>query len=130
MLNSTQRAQDQSVEPQASGEVMARTVSITEAKAKLNSLMKWAVKNEDGVIVQSRGYPQVVIIPFNEYEELQKLKERARRQAAIARLQEIAKEVQAQNQDLTEEEADTLADEVTREAIEQLVTKGKARFEQ
>jgi prevent-host-death family protein len=108
---------------------MQRTVTATEAKAKLSDLMKWAVKTGDSVVVQSRGYPQVVIVPFAEYEELQELKERARRAAAIAELQKIAREVQARNADLTAEEADELAEEISRAAIEQLVAKGKVRFE-
>ncbi len=108
---------------------MTRSVSATEAKAKLSDLMKWAVKTGDDVIIQSRGYPQVVIVPYKEYEELRQLKERARRAAIIAELQQIAREVQAQNEDLSYEQAEALADEITRAAIDQLEAKGKIRFE-
>lgn len=108
---------------------MNRTVTATEAKAKLSELMRWAVSSGDGVIVESRGAPQVVLVPYGEYEELQKLKERARRETALAQLRELAREVQAQNQDLTEDEAAQLADEITREAIESLASRGKVRFE-
>jgi len=108
---------------------MTRSVSATEAKAKLGDLMKWAVKTGDGVIIQSRGYPQVVIVPFKEYEEMQVLKERARRAAAIARLQALAREVQTQNEGITLDEADAIADEITRTAIDQLVAKGVVKFE-
>ncbi len=107
---------------------MTRSVSATEAKAKLSDLMKWAVKTGDDVIIQSRGYPQVVIVPFKAYEEVQQLRERARRAAAVARLQELAREVQAQNEGTTVEEADAIADEITRAAIEQLATKGIVKF--
>jgi prevent-host-death family protein len=109
---------------------MTRSVSATEAKAKLGDLMKWAVKTGDDVIIQSRGYPQVVIVPFKEYEEMQQLKERARRAAAIAELHKIALEMQARNADLTPDEANALADEITRAAINQLVEKGEVRFEE
>lgn len=108
---------------------MTRSVSATEAKAKLSDLMKWAVKTGDDVIIQSRGYPQVVIVPYKEYEELRQLKERARRAAIIAELQQIAREVQAQNEDLSYEQAEALADEITRAAIDQLEAKGKIHFE-
>jgi prevent-host-death family protein len=109
---------------------MQKTVTATEAKAKLSELMKWTVKTGDSVVVQSRGYPQVVIVPFAEYEELRELKERARRAAAIAELHQIAREVQARNTDLTPDEADALAEEISRAAIDQLVEKGKIRFEE
>ena len=108
---------------------MLKTVSATEAKAKLSDLMKSAVKSGDSVIIQSRGYPQVVIVPYTEYEALQKLKEQARRAAAIARLQEIARDMQSQNEDVTADEAEALAEEISRTAIEQLAAKGKVRFE-
>ena len=112
----------------AAGDLVAKTVSATEAKAKLSSLMKWAVKNQDSVIIQSRGKPQVAIICFNDYEELQQLKQQIKRQEALDRLEVLAKEVQARNQDLTTEEADRIADEISRAAIDSLVEKGEVRF--
>ena len=108
---------------------MSRTVTATEAKAKLSELMRWAVASGDGVIVESRGAPQVVLLPYSEYEELQKLKERDRRETALAQLRELAREVQAQNQDLSAADAEHLADEITREAIDRLVESGRIRFE-
>jgi prevent-host-death family protein len=108
---------------------MSRVVTSTEAKAKLSELMRWAVASGDEVIVESRGAPQVVLLPYSEYEELQKLKERARREAALDQLRALAREVQAQNEDLSEEEAGPLADEITREAIDSLTARGKVRFD-
>ena len=107
---------------------MDRIVTATEAKARLGELMRRAVDTGDAVIVESRGKPQVALIPYVEYEELLKLKERARREEALTQLRELAREVQAQNQDLSEEEAAGIADELTREAIESLAAQGKVRF--
>ncbi len=108
---------------------MIKTVSATEAKAKLSDLMKSAVQSGDSVIIQSRGYPQVVIVPYTEYEELQRLKERARRSEAIIRLQQIAREAQNRNEDMTADAAEALAEEISGEAIENLVRKGVIQFE-
>ncbi len=108
---------------------MDRVVTATEAKARLGELMRRAVDTGDAVIVESRGKPQVALVPYVEYEELQRLKQRARREAALAQLRELAREVQAQNQDLSEDEAASIADELTREAIESLAAQGKIRFE-
>lgn len=108
---------------------MLRTVTATEAKAKLADLMKWAMKTGDSVLVQSRGNPQVVIVPFSEYEELQRAKERNRRAEAMARLQAYARENQTLNQDMTSEAAEELAEETTTEAIAQLAAKGRIHFE-
>lgn len=108
---------------------MDRIISATEAKARLGELMRLAVDSGDNIIVESHGKPQVALIPYVEYEELQKLKQRARREEALAQLRELAREVQAQNQDLSEGEAASIADELTREAIESLAAQGKVRFE-
>lgn len=107
---------------------MPKTISATEAKAKLSELIKWTVKNQDSVIVKSRGNPQVAIISFSAYEELQKLKDQARRREAFAQFEALAKKIQARNQDLTEAEADRLADEITRETIERMVEEKKVSF--
>ena len=108
---------------------MNRTVTATEAKARLGELMRRAVDSGDSIIVESRGKPQIALVPYVEYEELQKLKQRARREEAMRQLRELAREVQAQNQDLSEDEAASLADELTREAIDSLAAQGKVRFE-
>lgn len=108
---------------------MDRVVTATEAKARLGELMRRAIDTGDAVIVESRGKPQVALVPYEEYERLQKLKQRARREEALAQLRELAREVQAQNEDLSEDEAGGIADELTREAIESLAEQGKVRFE-
>lgn len=108
---------------------MNQIVTATEAKARLGELMRRAVDTGDAVIVESRGKPQVALVPYVEYEELQRLKERARREEALAQLRELAREVRAQNLDLSEDEAASIADELTREAIESLAAQGKVRFE-
>lgn len=108
---------------------MDNIVTATEAKARLGELMRRAIDRGDNIIIESRGKPQVALVPYAEFEELQKLKARARREAALTQLRELAREVQAQNQDLSEEEAARIADELTREAIENLAAQGKVRFE-
>ena len=115
---------------QAEEREMAKTVSSTEAKVNLGSIMDWAVENQDNVVVESRGKPRVVIVPFEAFEEYKRFREQARREAAFKRLAEIAQEVQAKNEDLSPEAADELAEEITREAVNHLVTKGKVTFQE
>lgn len=108
---------------------MNNTVTATEAKARLGELIRRAIDRGDNIIIESRGKPQVALVPYDEYERLQKLKQRAKREEALAQLRELAREVQAQNLDLSEGEAASIADELTREAIESLAAQGKIRFE-
>lgn len=108
---------------------MNNVVTATEAKARLGELMRRAIDSGDSIVVECRGKPRVALVPYVEYEELQKLKQRARREAALAQLRELAREVQAQNQDLSEGEATGIADELIREAIDSLAAQGKVRFD-
>ncbi len=51
---------------------MAVRVSIAEAKSGLSALLKRAQK--EPVIITRRGEPEAVILPFDEYERLQRLR--------------------------------------------------------
>lgn len=109
---------------------MPRTISVTEAKNKLSAMLDWAIKNQDGVVVESRGRPKAVILPFSEYETYLLLREKEQRRAALRRLEELAATVQTQNQDLSPDEAEQIADEISRETIERMVEEGKVSFKQ
>ena len=109
---------------------MARTISATEAKAKLSSLIDWTVKNKDEVIVQSRGNPKAVIISYIAYEQFKELQEQARRKEALAQLEKLAAGLQARNKDLEGEPADKLAERFAREVIEEMVNEGKVQYQE
>lgn len=109
---------------------MPKTISVSEAKNKLSAMLKWAVENQDEVVVESHGRPRAVILPYAQYELFRKLREKERRQHALQRLHELAAANQARNQDLTPAEAEELADEVTRETIERIEVEGKVSFNQ
>lgn len=110
---------------------MPKTVSATDVKNKLGTVVSWVLENQDEVIVESRGEPTVVIMPFTEYERVNDLREQDRRNQALARLQKARAEVRARNPDITtDEQALAIADEITRAAIDSLVEKGLVRFEQ
>jgi prevent-host-death family protein len=110
-------------------EEMARTISATEAKAKLSSLINWAIKNRDEVVVESRGTPKAAILPYEAYEQYKELREQARRRQLLAQLEELAAQVQTRNQDLSGEAADELSDRFSREVIEEMVEEGKVRYQ-
>jgi prevent-host-death family protein len=109
---------------------MPKTISVSEAKNKLSAMLKWAVENQDEIVVESHGRPRAVILPYAEYELFQQLREKERRQEALQRLQELAAANQARNQDLTPQEAEELADEVTRETVKRMEAEEKVYFAQ
>jgi len=109
---------------------MPKTISVSEAKNKLSAMLKWAVENQDEVVVESRGRPKAVILPYSEYKLIQSLREKERRHAALKRLQELAFSNQALNQDLSPEDAEKIADEVTRETLDRMASEEEVTFTQ
>lgn len=106
-----------------------KTLSISEAREQFSAVVKLAKQGKDDVIIENRGQPEAVIISYSDYEVLQQAREDERRKMAIQALQRIADEVGSRNKDMSEEEADRLADEITREAIENMVKKGTVSFQ-
>lgn len=96
---------------------MPKTVSASEAKNRFGSMVEWAIKNQDEVIIQSYGEPRAVLVPFEAYQRVLELREQARRREALERLEQLRETIQARNRDLSGEEADALADRFTREVI-------------
>ena len=111
------------------GDNVPITVTASEAKNRLGSLIKWVQSNRDDVIVESHGQPKAVIIPYSEYETVVSHRETSRREDALRRLEQVRQSVQARTQDLTEEEASALADRFVREVVEDMVIEGKVRYQ-
>ena len=108
---------------------MPKTVSVSEAKNQLSAVMEWAVESGEEVVVKSRGEPKVVILSYSEYQEFLTLREQARIREALRELAELAERMQVLNADMSAEEVDQLADEVTRETFERMEAEGKIAFQ-
>lgn len=108
---------------------MPKTVSASEAKNHLGSLLSWVRKGEESVIVENRGAPAAAIISIAEYERLQELKEKARREEALAELRKLRAELDERQKDMTVDEANALVEEINRDVIQGLIDKGKIRYE-
>ena len=109
---------------------MSKAVSTREAQNRLSSLIGWVNEHNESVIVEKRGAPTAVLISYAEYEVLQEMKERQRRQLLLAKMRDLRARVSARNPDIGEAEAEALADEVTDGAVASLVERGAIRFEQ
>lgn len=108
---------------------MPKTVSASEAKNNLGLLLSWVRKGEESVIIENRGAPAAAIISIAEYERLQELKEKARREEALAELRKLRAELEERQKDMTVEEANALVEEINRDVIQGLIDKGKIRYE-
>jgi prevent-host-death family protein len=93
-----------------------KTVSATEAKNRLGALIGEVACGNGAIAIERHGRPSVVVVSAAEWAEVSEERERLRRKEAWERLMELAREVSARNADLTQEEADALADEIGDEA--------------
>ena len=80
---------------------MLRTVSASEAKTKFGALVDWAVKLNEGIVVESHGVPKMAFIAFDEHQKLPQLRDEARRRETLARLERPYERVRAHSQDLS-----------------------------
>lgn len=73
---------------------MPRTITATEAQNKFGSVLKWAEENQDDVIIERRGNPVAVIIPFEEYEEITRLRHEEAKRRALTSIRILREQVQ------------------------------------
>lgn len=106
---------------------MARAVSTREAQNKLGELIGWVREHRDAVIVENRGKPSAVLLSYDEYEQVCAFREQQRRQGAVERLRRLRDEVRARNGDLTDEGAEAIAEQFSRDVMRGLIDKGKVR---
>ena len=87
---------------------MPRTVSSTQAKAQLGTLLKWIDQHDDEVIVELYNKPTAVIMTYDEYEEIVKLRRQERQRQAETQTQHTG-EIEVRNPEMLVEEASRLA---------------------
>lgn len=109
---------------------MPKTMTATDVKVRLGAMIDWTVEEGDELIIESRGKPKAVLMSYAEFEEVQRLREDARRQDALRQLQALAERVSERNKDLNQESADALADRFVRDVIDDMTAEGTIRFEE
>ena len=108
---------------------MTLNVSTSEAKAKLSSFLQQVVGNREEVIIENRGTPQAVLISYDVYEQYCQWRDQDRRQRALAELQALADSIQSRNQDLTETETEEMADRLSRDVVDEMMSEGQIQYE-
>lgn len=106
----------------------AKTVASSEVQAKFGAMVDWVVTNKADMVVESRGVPTVVIMPYAAYEQTKRLEAELQRRQAFARLERLRERVSARFRDLSETQKDDLANRFSREFVQDLVDEGKVTF--
>jgi PHD/YefM family antitoxin component YafN of YafNO toxin-antitoxin module len=65
---------------------MVRRLSSSEARRTLDSTLRSLDESGEGVIIEVRGKPRYAIVPFAEFEALQRLNEKQRRESILQEL--------------------------------------------
>jgi prevent-host-death family protein len=91
--------------------------------------MEWAVEHGEEVIVESRGEPKVAILSYAEYQEFLAFREKERRREVLRQLEGLAEQIWADTADLSAEEVEQLADEISQETIQRMINEGKIRYQ-
>lgn len=108
---------------------MNKTASVSETRQQLSVFLNWIKDSQEDVVIQNRGTAEAVLIPIADYELLQEARERQRRQQAVAELRKIAQDIGARNSQLSQAEADDIANEVMAETIDNLRQQGKVNLQ-
>lgn len=97
---------------------MVRTISATEAKVNFGAVTQQVIDDGEPVIVENHGHPRVAIVPVEQLDRLADLEEQERRRIWLERARALRSRVREKNLDLTSEEAEQIADEIVRDAID------------
>ncbi len=97
---------------------MVRTISATEAKVNFGSVTQQVIEDGEAVIVENHGQPRVAIVTIQQLERLGELEEQERRRVWLERAKALRSRMREKNQDLTDEQAEQIADEIVRDAVD------------
>lgn len=70
---------------------MEKTVSATEAKTHLGSLMRRAAEQGETIIVERSGIPQIAIVPISEFERMKGGRKDSGEKIALQRIRSLKK---------------------------------------
>src|SRR5437016_2904344 len=107
-----------------------KTISTTQAKAKLSEMIGLVTNQGSDVIIESHGEPKAVLISIETYEQTEHIREQQRRAQALERLRAVREQIRARNPDITtDEQAEEIAEQFSQEFIQNLKEKRGVTFE-
>lgn len=108
-----------------------RTITTREANAHFDTVIEAVASGVDEIILERNGAPQAAVISMEEYRHLLAVREeeqKKRRVEAQRQLRALMAEQAERNADLTEDEADDLAQRFSRELREDRYHEAQARL--
>jgi prevent-host-death family protein len=103
-------------------------ITATEAKNTLGSILDRVQSGDEAVVIERHGRPEAVVIGYEHYEVIQAMLRKDRTEKTWRDLRKRAAALRERNQDLSEEEVETLADEISRETVAHLIAERKSEY--
>ncbi|HUF37724.1 MAG TPA: type II toxin-antitoxin system Phd/YefM family antitoxin [Anaerolineales bacterium] len=107
---------------------MLQKISATEAKNNLGAILDRVRSGDATVVIERYGRPEAVVIGYDHFEILQAVLRKERTEKTWRDLEKRAIAIRERNRDLSEEEVESLADEISRETIARLIAERKAAY--
>lgn len=99
-----------------------KTISSSEAKSRFGTILEWAGKDNDVVVIHLYGQPKGVLISYKNFKEIEILRMKEKKMNALQALKELREEVRSRTDELDEEMAYKqagISSEVTKKLIRQ-----------
>ncbi len=87
---------------------MHNTMSATQARVHFGEMMRLVTEHKEAVIVERAGKPQIAIMPVDEFERLQELRQKESWEQALQFLEAMGKKVYARRKQITVPEPEDL----------------------
>lgn len=102
---------------------MEKTISTSELKSDPDAVLREVSAGDEVVFVESAQAPTAAIISLDEYRRLRQVEDRQRRQEAFAELERLRLEIDERLSDLSNDERQQLADEISQEVDDRIAAR-------
>lgn len=102
---------------------MEKIVSATEFQEDPDAVLRRVNAESEVVLVDSAGAPTAALISLDAYRRFRELEQQQRRREAFAELERIRSEIDERLGDLTADQRDLLAEEISEETETRIVAR-------
>jgi prevent-host-death family protein len=109
---------------------MEKTISASELKNSLGTVLREVRKDDETVVIEQRGVPAAAIISIEDLQVLREAKEEKRKQRLLEGMRQLSERLEKRQQGMSPEEADRLVEELSDAVMDAVVEKSRHLFEQ
>ncbi len=100
---------------------MTKHISATEARVHFGEVMRQVVEQNQAIIVERAGEPQVAIVPVSEYHRLRRMQRSAEVDEALQRLAAIGEKIRERRKTIAVPEPEEIIQQMREERDAELL---------